>query len=239
MPQRLPSRLHQAYEAGGDPALQAAADVARGVHGAGAALTARQSPQAIRELKQREAAALLGWARKESRLLNNAAFTRRWIAQGSVGGQENEVFLRGNRVFKRNNLCFHLSYTDFFDRLVLHNLLFPGAPLRFEGFVRQEGTLQPVMSQPAVRARRGAVRAEVEAFMRRLGFERVRHDDYRHPEGILVEDLHDENVFIDENDDIVMIDPVIYLTGARPVGKASSSPSRSRHPSRRSLLPGN
>jgi hypothetical protein len=105
--------------------------------------------------------------------------------------------------------------------------------------VEQEGELQPVMSQPAVRAQCGAGRAEVEDFMRQLGFKRVRHDDYRHPEGILVEDLHNENVFIDENGDVVLIDPVIYLTGTRPADKASSSPSRSRHPSRRSLLPGN
>ena len=119
------------------------------------------------------------------------------------------MFLEAGRVFKRNNLSFHLSYADFFDRLALHNLLFPGAPLRFEGFVAHQDGLWPVMSQPAVRAQRGANRAEVEAFMQRSGFERTRHDDYRHPEGILVEDLHAENVFIDADGEIVVIDPVI------------------------------
>ena len=238
MPERLPSRLQQAYEIGGTATLKAAADVARGVHGPGAALTAREAPQAIRGLKQREAQALRVWARKERRLLAAAGFERRWRRQGRIGGQENEVYLSANRVFKRNNLSFHVSYADFFDRLALHNLLFPGAPLRFEGFVDHQSGLWPVMSQPAVRARRGAARAEVAAFMRRLGFKRVRHDDYQHPEGILVEDLHDENVFIGEDGEIVVIDPVIYLSGARPIGKTSSSPAGSRHPSRRSLLPG-
>ena len=142
-------------------------------------------------------------------MLDAASFERQWRRQGRIGGQENDVYLTANRVFKRNNLSFHLSYADFFDRLALHNQLFPGAPLRFEGFVGDCKELWPVMSQPAVRARRGATRVEVEAFMRRLGFKRVRHDDYRHPESILVEDLHDENVFIDEDGEMAVIDPVI------------------------------
>lgn len=237
MPQRLPSRLREAYEAVGAATLQAAADVARGVHGPGEAAASRQSPRAVRDLKRSEARALRIWARDKRLLLDAAGFEREWRKQGRVGGQENDVYLRDNRVFKRNNLCFHLSYADFFDRLALHNLLFPGAPLRFEGFVERRVGLWPVMSQPAVRARRGANRSEVAAFMGGLGFQHIRHYDYRHPEGILVEDLHDENVFIDEGGEIAVIDPVIYLVGARPVGKKSSSPTGSRHPSRRSLVP--
>ena len=109
MPQRLPPRLLQAYEAIRSAALQAAADVARGVHAAGEPPSARQSPAAIRELKQREAAALLKWARWKRRWLDDTVFERKWVAQGSIGGQENDVFLEAGRVFKRNNLSFHLS----------------------------------------------------------------------------------------------------------------------------------
>lgn len=237
MPQRLPPRLLQAYEAVRGSALKAVAHVARGVRATGESPSARQSPAVIRELKQREAEALRAWARRKQRLRDNLAFDRKWLAQGSIGGQENDVFLEGRRVFKRNNLNFHLSYADFFDRIALHALLFPGAPLRFEGFVEHQAGLWPVMSQPAVRARRGANRAEVERFMGQLGFKRTGGDDYCHPEGILVEDLHDENVFLDEADEVIVIDPVIYLVGSRPPGKTSASISRSRHPSRRSLLP--
>lgn len=236
MPQRLPPRLRQAYEAGGDPALQAAADVARGVHAAGATPAARPSPAAVRRLKAREAEALRGWARQAGRLLDAARFETGWIAQGRIGGQENDVYLEGNRVLKRNNLCFHLSHADFLDRLALHSLLFPGAPPRLEGFVEHAGELRPVFSQPAVRAQRGARRDEVEAFMCRLDFTRVRHDDYQHAEGLLVEDLHAENVFIDEQGEVIVIDPVIYLVGTRPAGKRSSSPASPSHPSRRKLL---
>jgi hypothetical protein len=143
------------------------------------------------------------------------------------------VYLRGDRAWKRNNLSYHLSYADFFDRLALHNVLFPGAQLQLEGLIQAADQLWPVMSQAAVRAKRGARRDEVEPFMHRLGFTRTRGEDYRHPEGILVEDLHDENVFIDQDDNLIVIDPVIYLTENRP-GSRPSSP-KSRHPSRESL----
>lgn len=233
MPQPLPQRLLQAYEEAGNRAIQAAADVARGVHEPGAALTARQHPRLIRSLKLREAAALRTWAEAKGLLLDTLAFEAKWVAQSRIGGQENDVYLEGNRVFKCNNLSYHLSYADFFDRLALHNLLFPGAPLQFEGFLLRAEELFPVMSQPAIRAVRGARRDEVEAFMGRLGFTRSRNDDYRHPEDILVEDLHDENVFVDQGGDLIVVDPVIYLARGRPARKTSS---KSRHPSRRSLL---
>jgi Serine/Threonine/Tyrosine Kinase found in polyvalent proteins len=117
--------------------------------------------------------------------------------------------------------------------MALHNVLFPGARLQLEGLVQVAGRPWPVMSQAAVRAKRGARRDEVEPFMHRLGFARTRGEDYRHPEGILVEDLHDENVFIDQDDNLVVIDPVIYLTESRPSSRPSSP--ESRHPSREQL----
>jgi hypothetical protein len=233
MAQLLPSRLLRAYEEARNREIKAAADVARGVHGPGEAPSARQQPSLVRALKRREATALATWAEAEGRLLSASEFEAGWKSQGRIGGQENDVYLRGDRAWKRNNLSYHLSYADFFDRLALHNVLFPGARLQLEGFVLATVQLLPVMSQPAVRAKRGARRDEVEPFMLRLGFTRTRGEDYRHPDGILVEDLHDENVFIDREDNLVVVDPVIYLLNNRPNSRPSSP--KSRHPSRESL----
>jgi hypothetical protein len=170
MPQLLPQRLLQAYEEAGNRAIQAAADVARGVHAAGETLTARQSPRTVRALKLRESVALRAWAGARGLFIDALGFDSKWTAQGRIGGQENDVYLEKGRVLKCNNLSYHLSYADFFDRLALHNVLFPGAPLRLEGFLLRAKELYPVMSQPAVRAKRGARRDEVEIFMGRLGF---------------------------------------------------------------------
>ena len=238
MAERLPPRLLRAYEARGAQTLRAVAHVARGVRPAGATFATRPTPAFVRDLKRREAEALRVWSQRQRRLLDAERFEQRWIAQGRIGGQENDVHLEGPRVFKRNNLTFHLGYIEFFDRLALHNLLFPGAPLRLEGFVEgRDALLLPVMSQPAIRAQRGATRREVEAFMRQLDFVHIRHDDYRHEEGILVEDLHDENVFIDSDGDVIVIDPVIYVVKAGIGGTRRRSKSPSHHPSRHSLIP--
>jgi hypothetical protein len=71
--------------------------------------------------------------------------------------------------------------------------------------------------------------------MAQAGYTRIRGDDYQNREGILVEDVHDENAFIDDAGDLIVVDPVIYVAGHRPVSKPGSSPSR--HPSRKSLKP--
>jgi hypothetical protein len=112
----------QAYEEAGNRAIKAAADVARRVHATGEALTARQPPRAVRAVKLRESAALWAWARAKGLLIDELGFDLKWTAQGRIGGQENDVYLENRRVFKRNNLSYHLSYADFFDRLALHNV---------------------------------------------------------------------------------------------------------------------
>jgi glycosyltransferase involved in cell wall biosynthesis len=234
MPKPIPPSLQQAYEEAVDRTIEAAARVARGVHGSGEALTARKPPDVVRALKLSERIVLQAWAEPKGLIVDATAFEAKWIGQGRIGGQENDVYVDVGRVFKCNNLSYHLSYADFFDRLALHNLLFPGAPLRFEGLLWRTRDLFPVMSQPFVRAKRGARRSEVESFMRNLGYARSRNDDYQNSEGILVEDLHDENVFVDDDDNLIVIDPVIYLLQARPIRRMSSP--KSRHPSRRSLL---
>ena len=44
---------------------------------------------------------------------------------GCIEGGENQIYLAGALVYKRNNLAFHTSYLEFFERLALHNWLFP------------------------------------------------------------------------------------------------------------------
>lgn len=234
MLERLPPSLQQAYEAVGDRTLNEAARIARGVHRAGRTLTAREPPAVIAEIKQAERVALRVWAESCSVLSDDRAFTEQWKAQGRISGQENDVLLDGGLVRKRNNLTFHLTYVDFFDRLALHNLLFPGAPVKFEGFTTAPD-FPPIFSQPFVLASRGARRDEVKRFMARAGYARIRGDDYRNREGILVEDVHDENAFIDEFGNLIVVDPVIYVADHRPRSKTGSSSSK--HPSRKSLRP--
>ncbi|GAB4054961.1 hypothetical protein GCM10028810_65380 [Spirosoma litoris] len=73
--------------------------------------------------------------------------------------------------------------------------------------------LRPVVSQKALRAVRGATRDEVERLMNQLGFLRRYEDNYANVEQTLfIEDLHDQNVLVDSTGDLLVFDPVIYLT---------------------------
>ena len=76
--------------------------------------------------------------------------------------------------------------------------------------------LQPVISQKALRAVRGATREEVEALMNQLGYVRRYEDNYTNDEQTLfIEDMHNQNVLVNETGDLLVFDPVIYLTKDR------------------------
>jgi len=129
-----------------------------------------------------------------------------------MGGSENCICYdeQTGRVWKRNRIeIFHVSWRQFFDRLLLHNLLFPEAALRFEGVAEHANALHGLLSQPDIRAERGAGRNEVEARMRQHGFGRRANDDYEN-EVLSVEDLHAGNVLVDAAGNLLVIDPVIY-----------------------------
>ena len=131
-----------------------------------------------------------------------------------MGGAEHAIYFDPTmqRWFKRNNLTYHTTYLEYFHRLTLHNFLFPEAPVRLEGFVMSAGALMPVLSQPNVRVDRGAARAFTAEAMRLLGFARQQDNNYcSNSLGVLVEDLHDENVVIGEDGELYVIDPAPYL----------------------------
>ena len=72
--------------------------------------------------------------------------------------------------------------------------------------------LQPVVYQAIIETVRGVSQSEVESEMHKRGFHRRKADNYYSLTlGILVEDLHDENVLISPKGSLLIFDPVIYL----------------------------
>jgi hypothetical protein len=211
--QRVRERAYQSYARGGRGPLEAAATICRRCLGSDGAPSATKPPRKIKELQKRQEASLRNWAQASGLILDAESFDRCWEEQGRAGETEHDIYYdaASGRWFKRNNLSYHLSWADYFDRVALQCYLFPEAPLRFEGFVETEAGLKPIVSQPDIPANRGATRSEVEAEMQRLGFVRVRGDDYERGDGVVVEDLHDENVLVDQTGRLAFIDPVIYL----------------------------
>jgi hypothetical protein len=148
-------------------------------------------------------------------LFDGVDFDRRWREQGEMGGSENDIYYDESlgRVWKRNRIqVFHLSWRQFFDRILLHNYLFPEAGICFEGVLEHEGELRGVFSQPDIVAVRGAWRDETEPLMRARGYQRRSNDDYE-GDRLTVEDLHSGNVLINDENNLLVIDPAIFPKG--------------------------
>jgi hypothetical protein len=209
-----------------------AAAVARRSHGAVSAPPGTKPADVAsvvgRLRRAREEPALVAWARRRGLLLPAGPFDRAWEQGGRMEGAEHQVWFdpASGRWWKRNNGSFHRTWSELLERLALHNALFPHAPLRFEGFMQTADGLQLVVTQPDVSAARGATRAEVEALMARFGLRRRTErladgrlretDDYEHPDGLRVDDLHDENVLVADDGTLVVIDPFPHRLHPKP-----------------------
>ncbi len=80
------------------------------------------------------------------------------------------------------------------------------------GFSKIEETIYAVVKQPFVTISDITDINEVKKFMANNGFKNTKNNDYYNPNlGVIIEDLHDENV-LTKNDTLYFIDTVFYLT---------------------------
>lgn len=129
-------------------------------------------------------------------------------------GYEQKVYMDGDiseKVLKVNNCEFYLSWKDYFNSLLLHNLFFPATAYKLIGFVNINGELNSVVAQIYIKEVEDTDITKVKQFMLENGFENTKNEDYYNPElGIILEDLHDENV-LTKNGILYFIDTVFYL----------------------------
>ena len=224
--QRIPPEALRALEEG---ALGAAAHVAGRVRQAIKSESTKPKTRDERaklnsRIKAAEAEALLRWATDEGVLRDGAEFRRKWAGQGKISGQEQRVYIEDDIVHKANECVFHGTWSEYFERLALHNWLFPEVAYAFEGFTLLSahwrlkplgqaipGQLFAVITHPKVRSVRGATREEVTRDLAGPTgvFRWLRGEDYYNAEyGIVVQDLHDENAVVLEDGSIVIFDPV-------------------------------
>ncbi len=175
--------------------------------------------------------AITAWAEGSGFVLEEGRFNGFWDSQGRRGGAEHQVYYDPDlgRWFKRLFHCVNSSTLgDYLVRMRLHAVLFPETAYRLEGFSinSRNKEVAPVVSQPHVEvdtSRPPVTKPETDDLMAAMGFAPVQlmhngvRDDgyfaYLHPvTGVLVHDLHDENVVrIPETDDLAIIDPCVAL----------------------------
>lgn len=140
----------------------------------------------------------------------NFQYSSRFIGEGA----EQKVYLKddGLSVVKVNSGRFHGNWLEYFNRLLFHAFLFPSTKYLTSGFTQVDGAFAVISEQPFAILNEGASRSKVESYLSTHGFVRTKNDDYYNRNiSVKLEDLHDENVFHDEEGNILFIDPVIYF----------------------------
>ncbi len=133
-----------------------------------------------------------------------------YIAEGA----EQKVYFNEtkNTVFKVNSGIFYASWADYFHSLLLHNFFFSDTAYTFLGMKMENNELFAVVEQPFIAENEGTNLARVKAFLAKLNFVNNRNNDYKNEAlGIIIEDLHDENV-LTKNGILYFIDTVFYIT---------------------------
>ena len=128
-------------------------------------------------------------------------------------GAEQRVFIKNTRqVLKLNDGIYYVSWVDYFNNLLLNNYFFPDTAYNLVGFYKSDtDVLYSLVEQNYIESTQATDLDQVKEFMQVNGFNNTRNNDYSHPElGIILEDLHDENV-LTAHDILYFIDTVFYI----------------------------
>ncbi len=134
------------------------------------------------------------------------AFDQTFGEQLAEGG-EAHVYDNGNTIIKRIGLDYYILPLLAFDRVTLHNTLFPETRLTVLGYGRtSEGDFQIIVQQPFIQ---GTFLSdeEIRNYVESLGFKLInpRNWTYATP-CIYLSDMHDENLIKSPRGNIFVID---------------------------------
>lgn len=153
-----------------------------------------------------------------ARLKNWAITNHCWMENTTLGtfsdrGSENEVYasLDSKYVYKLNDFRYSDdNLTPFFERISMHNQLFPDCAYKFIGFSEnQDGKICAVLCQPFILAQREATQQEIDEELVRLGF-------HKELDGYFTNDKYDifdavpNNVLMGDDGHLYFIDTIIF-----------------------------
>jgi hypothetical protein len=128
-------------------------------------------------------------------------------------GGESEIYLASNHmsVIKINDGIYYATWMEYFNSLVIHNLLFPSTAYELMGFTYNKGgALCTILRQPFIEGGQADL-VNIRDHLAFNGFQNTKRQDYFNEEFRLVlEDMHDENV-IAKDDALFFIDTVFYI----------------------------
>ena len=125
-------------------------------------------------------------------------------------GNENDTYVAEDTIYKVNNLLNSGGICKLFDKILLHNQIFPNTAYRIHGFTGYDGrTIMPVLEQERICEAQPATQVMIDTYMSAIGFMkedtegRFTNGDY------VVWDLVPRNVLIDADGDVYVVDAEI------------------------------
>ncbi len=174
--------------------------------GTGSTIKAEFESRAI--VKEKQAGFLKSWAKETDLWFDTLPSGNAYLTKGG----ESKVYLApdGLNVIKVNDAIYYATWDEYLNSIVLHNLLFPNTAYSLIGFMEIDNGLYAVLQQPFIEG--GQARLDdIREFLTYNGFEHTKRQDYYNGEfGLVLEDMHDENV-IAKNDLLFFIDTVFYI----------------------------
>jgi hypothetical protein len=158
--------------------------------------------------KQEEAKIIIEFCNQNNLWANDKVNFDLFISEGA----EQKVYIKNKKtVYKLNDSIYYSSWQDYFTNLLLNNYFFPETSYTLVGFCTIEETLYALVEQPFVKANQPTDLDQVKEFITTNGFENTRNHDYYHANlGIILEELHDENV-LTQDSILYFIDTVFYI----------------------------
>jgi len=163
--------------------------------------------QEYKQNKQQERESLIQFANQENLWLGNIN-VENYVSQGA----EQKVYLKdGTSVLKLNDAIYYASWVDYLHNLLLNNLFFPDTAYQLLGFFKELDIIYAVVEQPFIKATQKTDLSLVKLFLENNGFRNTKNHDYYNVDlGLILEDLHDENV-LTQNGMLYFIDTVFYI----------------------------
>jgi hypothetical protein len=115
-----------------------------------------------------------------------------FVSSGAV----QKVYLHNkHKVIKLNDSIYYKTWGRLFKQLTIKQLFFSDTAYQLIGFYQEEDLLYSVVEQKFVESDTPTKLDNVNRFLTSNGFVNTRNNDYLNPQlGIILEDLHDENV---------------------------------------------
>ena len=165
-------------------------------------------------IKEEQALLLEDYSNKNNLWVVELPGEERYLTRGG----EARVYLNtDNRtVVKLNDAVYYATWLEFFNSILLHNLIFENTAYALMGFSKENNVLHAVLKQQFVTSDTQVELDDIKQLLTFNGFENSKRNDYVHKElGLILEDMHDENVLVN-SDTLFFIDTVFYTITPLP-----------------------